>query len=500
MSGPKVIEIDYEALARAREENRGKWKSLLAHYSVEIESLASLNEQIKLFAVDIGVHPISTEALQKKTEIFFTEGDGIEAVIELKKSLHKAQMYLAEAQSRIKSRVFELQRRHRGLEGRLKKLKLEMDGLARQYGSLLPGISLDNVRERIFPEIQADLEGLKIPSRQDLILNEKGINAIEHTEAKLSNICRQFELIREQRLGELKVGSPLHGEPLGKLTHDFPDPETRMEDQNLVEKLDNLLAELVVLKDYPYWEMLSGKAELVRTEKSSTQRTLLYEDLLIECSRKINLAKQHDVWRKQLSQLYAEAKLLKSVRGKEFVKELEAFERRRDISIDLNAARDRMCAIQGDEAISREKEKRINAVLDSLKQQGYQISHELMDVATVKDGKLVFEKPIALNLPGEEDYAVWVSVSGENAVQTEMVRYEDAEESLNQNIMDKEKEETWCSHHAQLMKDLDALGYSINLKLSKNAGELPVRVVSREDSKFVRERTKGVSLKGKYLE
>jgi hypothetical protein len=256
----------------------------------------------------------------------------------------------------------------------------------------------------------------------------------------------------------------------------------------VAEKLNHLLAELVVLKDYPDWETFYGKAEAVREEKSSARRKMLYDGLLIECSRKVKLAKEYEAWSRELRELQVEATLLESAEGKEFIEELEAVERSGDKAVELRELGERMKAIRAEEKSAGETEKRIKAVLESLKEQGYEVGEEIMEVATVKKGKLVFEKPIALKLPGEEDYAVLVKVVGENRVQTEMVRYDDAEESANQKIRDKEKEETWCSHHARMRKDLEGLGYSIKLKLKKNAGELPVRVVSRDKPKATRRR------------
>jgi len=501
MSGPKVMEIDYEALFRAREQNRGKWKSLLARYSAELEDLASQEEQMCELGLKTEEKPPSTEELRKRTESFFEEEDGREGVTEVTKALHAAQMHLAQMQSKIKSKATELQRRHVLLKGGLRKLQAETEGFRKQYAALIPGSFPGEAREGLRQGLQAKLDGLNAPACPDLELNVDGIASLKQTEAKLRELLGKFESIREWSFNELNDENARlltesileNAEPVKSLsdwlTENRSEPEATEEKcDDVAEKLDQLLAELIVLKDYPYWETLYGKADAVREEKSSAKRRMLYEGLLIECSHKVKLAKKHEAWSKDMGELYAAAALLESTQGKEFAKELKAIERSGDTAIELQELRARMKAIRDEEESAGETEKRIKAVLESLKEQGYEMGKEIMEVATVKKGELVFEKPITLNLPGEEDYAVLVKVVGENRVQTEMVRYDDAEESANQRIRDKEKEETWCAHHALMRRDLEGLGYSINLKLKKNAGELPVRIVSRDKPKATRRR------------
>ena len=496
MSGPKVMEIDYEALFRAREKNREEWNSLLARYSAELEELAVLEEQMSELGLKTEEKPPSTEELRKRTESFFEEEDGREGVTEVTKALLSAENHVARMQSGIKSKATELQRRHGLLKGGLKKLQAETEGFRKQYEALIPQSFPQEERESLQRELDAKLDGLDHPGCPDLRLNADGIAQIEQTEAKLRQLQEKFVSIRERSFEELNdkdtrlsKKSILGNAPTTRFS-DWPENQSEPEEyEELDEKLDELLAELVVLKNYPYWETLYAKVEAVREQKSTDNREMGYEDLQLLWGQKLQSAKKHEEWMKRLRGLHAEAALLESDRGKEFAKELKEVERKGDTDIDTDELEARMRGIRDEELSVREKERRIEAVLESLKELGYETGDELMEVATVKQGKLVFEKPITLNLPGEEDYAVWVSISGENGVQTQMVRYDDAEDSINQEIRDKEKEETWCSHHSRMMKDLEGLGYSINLKIKKNAGELPMRVVSRDKPRVTRRRT-----------
>jgi hypothetical protein len=500
MSGPKVIEIDYEALNRARDRNRDKWNSLLARYSAELDGLAGQAKQM----VDLGLAalatPPSAKALQKQTERLLEEGEGGGAVNKVEKALSRVRNGLTDAQAKVKARVAELQRRHGGLKSGLLELTRAKASFPKQYDDLMPSSFPAETKQALRQRLQAELDELDVPACPELQLNGSGIDALEKTESKLQALLKKMESVREQAFKELNEENARlltesilkDAEPVQSLsewlTENQPEAEAPDEKRDKVaEKLNHLLAELVVLKDYPDWETFYGKAEAVREEKSSARRKMLYDGLLIECSRKVKSAKEYEAWSRGLRELQVESTLLKSAEGKEFAKELEAVERSGDTAVELRELGEHMKAIRAEEQSAGETEKRIKAVLESLKEQGYEVSEEIMEVATVKKGKLVFE-PIALNLPGEEDYAVLVKVVGENRVQTEMVRYDDAEESANQKIRDKEKEETWCSHHARMRKDLEGLGYSIKLKLKKNAGELPVRVVSRDKPKATRRR------------
>ena len=122
MSGPKVIEIDYEALNRARDRNRDKWNSLLARYSAELDGLAGQAKQM----VDLGLAalatPPSAKALQKQTERLLEEGEGGGAVNKVEKALSRVRNGLTDAQAKVKARVAELQRRHGGLKSGLLEL------------------------------------------------------------------------------------------------------------------------------------------------------------------------------------------------------------------------------------------------------------------------------------------------------------------------------------------------------------------------------------------
>jgi hypothetical protein len=502
MSGPKVIEIDYEALNRARDRNRDKWNSMLARYAAELDGLAGQAKQM----VDLGLAalatPPSAKALQKQSERLLEEGEGGGAVNKVEKALSRVRNGLADAQAKVKTRVAELQRRHGGLKSGLLELTRAKASFPKQYDDLMPRSFPAETKQALRQRLQTKLDGLDVPACPELQLNGSGIDALEKTESNFQALMKQMESAREQAFKELNEENARlltesilkDAEPVQSLsewlTENQPEAEAPDEKRDKVaEKLNHLLAELVVLKDYPDWETFYGKAEAVREEKSSARRKMLYDGLLIECSRKVKLAKEYEAWSRGLRELQVEAALLESAQGKKFVEELEAVERSGDTAVELRELGERMKAIRAEEKSAGETEKRIKAVLESLKEQGYEVSEEIMEVATVKKGKLVFEKPIALKLPGEEDYAVLVKVVGENRVQTEMVRYDDAEESANQKIRDKEKEETWCSHHARMRKDLEGLGYSIKLKLKKNAGELPVRVVSRDKPKATRRRT-----------
>lgn len=508
MSGPKVIEIDYKALNRARDRNREEWNVQLARYAAELDDL---DRHAKIMA-DLGLSALetalSTKALQKQTEQFLEEGDGGGAVNTVNKALSRLRKGLADAQAKVKAKAGELQRRHGGLKSDLLELTQAKASFPKQYDDIMPHSFPAETKQVLRQKLQAELDGLVVPSCPELQLNGSGIDVLEKTESKLQASLKQMESTREQAFKKLNEENARlltesilkEAEPVQSLTDWLKEnkPEAEAPGKNsdkVAEKLNHLLAELVVLQDYPNWETFYSKAEAVREEKSSARRKMLYDELQIECSRKVKLAKEYEVWSRELRELKTETTLLVSTDGKKFAHELEELERSGDTAVDLRELGERMKVIRAVEKSTSETKKRIKDVLESLEELGYEVGEEIMEVATVKNGKLNFEKPIALKLPREEDYAVLVKVVGENRVQTEMVRFHDTEESANQKVRDKEKEETWCSDHAQMRKDLEGRGYSIKLKLKKNAGEWPVKVVPRDKPKLTRRRSAKKSAK-----
>ncbi|MBG30159.1 MAG: hypothetical protein CMI31_09175 [Opitutae bacterium] len=512
MSGPKVCEIDYEAILRAQMRNREEWTSLLARYKSELRELTALTKQASDLGLQVSI-PASTKALRSQTQHLLEEGEGDGAVSKVRGALNKAQSDLAGAKSNFKAKVTELQRRHGQLKSGLKQLSVDMDGFPKQYADLVPRNFPKETVQELRQNLQAKLDGFVVPASPELQLSGAGIAALDQAEAKLQTLQGQLDSIREEAFqtlndenSRLVTESILKGaEPVQSLSEwladNQPEPDvTDEKSEKVAEKVNKLLAELVVLKDYPDWQRLYGKAEKVLEEASSSRKRMLYENLVLECSAKVKRAKKHEAWSKGLRVLQAAADMLKSASGKDFAEELEAFERSGETSVSLEELKARLKTIESEEKRARETQERIDAVLESLQEQGYELGEELMEVVTVEKGKLVFAKPLTLSLPGEEDYGIRVSVSGEKGVQTEMVRYEDVEESANQKIRDQEKEESWCAHHAQMRKDLEGRGYSIKLKLKKNAGELPMRVVSRGKAKATRRRGASLSSKLKRKE
>jgi hypothetical protein len=116
-----------------------------------------------------------------------------------------------------------------------------------------------------------------------------------------------------------------------------------------------------------------------------------------------------------------------------------------------------------------------NIAVESLKELGYEVADGGFSTLFVEGGMVHFQKP------GWGDYFVRMRVKpDEGFINFNMVRAGEAEKTLERATRDREMESTWCSEHAELLREMGENGIALSPLRALEPGVVAVQTVPPE--------------------
>jgi hypothetical protein len=323
-----------------------------------------------------------------------------------------------------------------------------------------------------------------VPSPIEPELNLDHIRRLEEAESLVANSLRRLQQGRVEIEAQI---NKIHAELLtARLVRGLKQPMKLAEilkersapapptaaDAEVAGKLDRVLGEVSVLQGTGAWRTLLAKAETIRHVGDPNRRRMLYEAFLLECGVLLRNLHEVECWQAEVDKIVDSAAHLRGTAVDGIVAELEALRRAGRVT-DLTVVRRRLRALVAAEEKRLEREHKRRAVLESLAELGYEVEEGAMATALVTGGKLVVRKP------AEDEYAVEVVANSEfSAVQTRVIRYAAAgDASEQQRQRDKEREESWCADHTNMMERITQRGLETRFILRLPPGQHPVKVV-----------------------
>ncbi|MEM1058357.1 MAG: hypothetical protein AAGK14_03835 [Verrucomicrobiota bacterium] len=253
------------------------------------------------------------------------------------------------------------------------------------------------------------------------------------------------------------------------------------------QKLQKVFDQLAASDSSRDWSPWQRRLEGVIAQTDPGLRRSQYEGLVLEASAQVRQAERRRDWRVRLDSMLDELAPCRSETAGALRRELEQMTTSGPVPTSPRQAnlRSRFQACLQEEREYRQRESRRRAIVESLRDIGYEPAAAL-ETAWVEDGKLVVQKP------AESEYAVEIKTDGDaQLLQTALVRWGgEGEPGQQQRMRDQEQEEAWCREHAELLAKLEARGYANAFQFKLSPGEQAVRVLPRGESPR-RERSSG---------
>ena len=349
--------------------------------------------------------------------------------------------------------------------------------------SAWPEEECSRVRQQMEAEISRILDIPPLPSE----LSKEGVIQLRLTEeardqffARLAAIEQNTQEEAQQihkRMLEAKMAASRTpprklADILAEIQKEAPSPPVNP----IPEKLEKLLQQAVSLQASGCWHELLRQASRIQLEKDSERQRLLYNNVVIGCSKQIKLQKQHEKWRSELTALLARARSFEDVPTFAFVSELENMLRIGCIC-DLSPLREKLETFEKNEKeIKLQKEKR-RAICESLQSLGYLVTEGEMFTVLAEKGKMVVKKS------PDAEYGVEVVANHDTSIlQTAMVRFaENADMSEQQKMRDMGEEKAWCEEHSRFLGDLKKQGIHSGYKVKLAPGQHPVKIIVGKD-------------------
>jgi hypothetical protein len=341
-------------------------------------------------------------------------------------------------------------------------------------------------RERFKENWLDALAGIVVPDVPISDLNEAGVARLDQVESQLQEVDRMLRSAKEGIQNDVNrnqaeiISSRLQGksQPVVHINDwlaaqpaliSKPDASERA----MIKKLDALILKIGALQDTAGWAELMRRVDAVRAEADGSRRRHLYESLVLDSGRRLKSLGAAKKWIADVDVLLEETEAYAGTAVDAIAEELREL-RRAGLPIDLKPWRERLIATQQRELARLERERKRQAILESLADLGYETGGA-METAMAQGGKLVIRKP------GDSDYAVELVANTDlSMVQTTMVRYSDSPDlTEQQRRRDHEREEAWCADHGRLREKLAGKGLGTKFKLKLRAGEHPVKIVKK---------------------
>jgi len=501
MSGPKCFDIITAPLGECRRDNRRQCDRFLSEYRRYLSRLSDLIQRLTDLGLPCKRSAESAEGLEQRVANIFRNGaaDGLQAVEMVLEAKRKVEKQIETHERTLEMHLREMQAQHRSICDRVKEIERYQAGI-RSIRDLVPTSWPEEVRVKLINEAEQLLStSCKIhpPQLEFTAVGADRLRDCERESAQLRERLSKGLQLLEKLLHESHVSITVQ-----KLTSGLA-PAQKLKDlvaatrsaattspaeEKIFGKLDNVLAQIAVLRNVAARQDLATRIERIRSESDAAQRRTMYDALLIDCSTLLRQWRDFENWKEQAEALMdsaahvsgADVQAIKDELGKRI---------RAGTCADLNDYRARLSAAVAEAERRQVREERRRAVLDSLMALGYEVETG-METALVSGGKVYMRKP-----PGDE-YAIEIVADATfSTVQTAMVRFADnVDSSEQQRLRDKEHEEAWCGDHGHLVELLQKNGLDANFRLKLAPGERAVRVVV--DAKQQRRResaTRGVN-------
>ena len=479
MSGPKVIRLNKAELAVRREESRRLCTSALS----SLERLLARHQSTVLRLQHLGSNPLRSPVdiskVSKQATTLLRQGTGAGAVQLVSRLSMKLEQDIKDCELQYQVAVEDLLRRARHLNNQRRSLASKFTDLTAGAKAVAASDLPDKERKALEDTVQALASAINLPAEFHLELTTDSIERLGEAEDSLAAALKTFNEVR------IKIGkavdeayartvirkltaTSLTPKRLKEYLEDKRPRATEKEDNGIERKLDDLLVKIACLQDTGAWNDIQRRMQLIASEQSPGRRRLLYEDLVLESSMHISRLKRVKIWREKIEALIDGAAGFGGP-VTPIVEELRFLHRAGSLQ-PLGDLEQRLKVALAAEKKHRDREMKRKAVLESLRELGYDL-HEGMETAITRGGKLVVQKR------GDDEYAVAMAADDDlTLLQTEMIRFGEADDSLQQRLRDKEREESWCGDHSELLRKLAAKGLSADFKLKMKPGERSVRV------------------------
>ena len=354
--------------------------------------------------------------------------------------------------------------------------------------SAWPEEECSRVRRQMDAEISRILDIPPLPSN----LSKKGILQLRRAEeardqffSSMSqieqNVQEEAQKIHKRMLEAKMAASRTPPRKLADILSEIQKESPAPPINPIPEKLEKLLQQAVSLQASGCWHDLLLQISRIQLEKDSERQRLLYNNVVIGCSKQIKLQKQHEKWRSKLAALLARARAFEDVPTFAFVSDLENL-LRAGVVCDLTPHCEKLEVFEKNEKeIKLQREKR-RAICESLQTLGYLVNEGEMITVLAEKGKMVLKKA-----PDAEYGVEIVSNQDTSILQTAMIRFaENADMSEQQRMRDMGEEKAWCQEHSRFLDDLKKQGIQSGYKVKLSPGQHPVKIILGKDRSAAR--------------
>lgn len=455
--------------AALRKHNLEKMAALKARYSRLLAQVEQCRQRLHALGLSVTAEFPSLEAVERKYSPLLDKQKDVEVVREFTSEVESLASFAADLKARLEERLAELENRSLHL-ARDREILVSMRAEIRQQ--LDPGnASAEALAQRlasiqipavpVFRRTAAGLEDLEsaessiLRCREDLQAMRADVTAAQTAALpQLAPSARRVRTVRDV----LPAPKQSHGSPRSALLEELVSDARQ--GIRALGRFDSPRAE----------RMIEALAAALDESNLDRRRTML-ESLVINAPAQIRQAEERQHWREEIQGWIDSAAAFSSMAVKQVVDRLQQVRESPEIQ-DISALKQELDGAIRSEQAREEREDKRRAVLESLRELGYE-TNENLQTALVQGGRLVFQSPHS------EDYGLEiVADQALGNVQTALVRFSgDSALSEEDRRRDIEHEEQWCQDHARLRQKIGEHGFEVNLKAQKKPGEHPVKIV-----------------------
>ena len=455
MSGPKLMELRRLRREARRQANADRCAELDSAYARVYAAFAETAARLEALRdpLDFALIPPDQAAQEARAEL--AEGRDESAAARYDRRWRFAQDSVEQARLRLANRLLSL------------RLRLDLCLRNRDELHARRARALDRLQTADSSKDQASSE-----LRVSLPLSEEDVERLESAETALQRERVAVEALEAEVEAHTPVATAIPAPVAGRSLVDWlgSTPVKEVDSFDLSDSLSRLLEEAKIVLHAPVWREWQQRAAAIARIHDPEERVRLEEDFLVDAQARLRDQKTKEACRARVEAGLDRASVFPELKSHACVQRLRALE------LTDTAEADRLL-VELESAINlaqeaREREDRRRAVIESLKELGYEVHTELQ-TGHVTQGRLVFHKP-----PDAEYGVELVTDPGSQRFQTAMVRYAKEEGmSEQQRLRDQEREEAWCGDHARLRARLLARGWEVDLRVQHAPGRHPVRVI-----------------------
>lgn len=477
MSGPKAICIRPTPTAAELATARRRYAAAMS----ALRRTAEEHARVQRAAQRAGMHPCSQSAVLEPVapgEITPDIADAAEAALRTAaRLLEEERGALAKFQAELPARLQEAGTRASSLQAAAEALvrfatQLNQGGAGEEVAAIL--------RERAEHTLACTLRTLEdaasagIDRRETLL--EQAERNFATARADFSGAIAEAEGIRAAAATQAGVGSVTS--LLDHLATERPS-KAGGEGDDEARRLNALLGDIASLEDDESWDWLQQRARQVRAEPDAARRTILFHSLAEHAATRLSYLRRRASCLLEIdTMLDCAAHVAQDADVAAAAAALEAVRGYGDTA-DLAPLRARMAAAVA-AAERREWAGHAGAaVMDGLRQLGYEVAAGEMQTAVVEGGRLVFRRR------GDDEYCLELHASADHGlIQTALRRYE-GPVAPDQRARDMAREEEWCGEFSRLLGMLRAAGHEVEMRALHPAGHAPLRVEPRTSHQAV---------------